>query len=64
MNEPPRILTESISLSDDVDPQEWSFHIAYEDKVVIRFSYSLLGYWSVAFLLHDLSHSRSFSRPN
>ena len=37
MNEPPRILTQSISLSDDVDPQEWSFHIAYEDKVVISF---------------------------
>lgn len=44
MNEPPRILTESISLSDDVDPQEWSFPIAYEDNVVATLIVLLLGY--------------------
>ena len=35
MNEPPRILTDSVSLSDDVDPQKWSFPIAYKDKVAV-----------------------------
>ena len=35
MNELPRILTESISLSDDSNPLDWSFPITYEDQVVI-----------------------------